>query len=163
MIVVLMGVTGAGKTTVGRLLADEMGWEFYDADDFHPAANIEKMRRGEELNDADRVPWLEKLRDLIRSSLESRSNIVLACSALKTAYRGYLLIDRDVRLVYLKGDYSVIQHRLNERTDHYMNSSLLDSQFAALEEPPDAMTVDVAKSPNEIVQAIMRWLGRETV
>jgi gluconokinase len=154
-----MGVTGVGKTTVGRLLAAELDWTFIDADEFHPASNVEKMRRGDPLTDADRKPWFEKLRDLIRTFLEERTNAVIACSALKSAYRDYLLIDKQVRLVYLTGDYSLIEERLKARKGHYMNPSLLDSQFATLQEPERAITVDVAASPEGIVRHLREELG----
>ena len=159
MIIIIMGVTGVGKTTVGRLLAAELGWTFIDADEFHPASNVEKMRRGDPLTDADRKPWFEKLRDLIRTFLEERTNAVIACSALKSAYRDYLLIDEQVRLVYLTGDYSLIEERLKARKGHYMNPSLLDSQFATLQEPERAITVDVAASPEGIVRHLREELG----
>ena len=158
MIVVLMGVSGSGKTTIGRLLAGQLGWSFHDADDFHPVTNVEKMRRGEPLNDADRIPWLEEMNRLIHKSLTSGSSLVLACSALKSAYRPYLLIDQRVRLVYLKGDYSLIHNRLNERTGHYMNPTLLGSQFAALEEPQDAIVADIAAPPADIVRSVRESL-----
>jgi gluconokinase len=160
MIIVLMGVSGSGKTTVGRLLADALGWEFYEADDYHPSANVEKMRSGIPLDDADRRPWLESLRDLIRNCLEQKENAVLACSALKESYREFLLIDERVVLIYLKGDYEVIRQRLGQRRGHFMNPNLLDSQFDALEEPARAdMQVDVSSSPDEIVRNIRSRLG----
>jgi len=159
MIVILMGVTGSGKTTVGKLLADELGWEFYDADDFHPASNIEKMKRGIPLDDADRKPWLETLNNLIRNRLERGENGVLACSALKESYRDYLLIDKNVHLIYLMGDYELIKGRLNNRSGHYMNPELLDSQFETLEEPEGRFRIDASRSPPEIVRSIREHLG----
>ena len=159
MVVILMGVTGSGKTTVGKLLASDLGWGYFDADDFHPPANVEKMKIGVPLNDADRTPWLETLRNLIRSCLDQTENAVLACSALKESYRGFLLIDESVKLIYLKGDYGLIQERLNKRRGHYMNPKLLDSQFDTLEEPGEDVGIDVSSSPEEIVKIIKRRLG----
>jgi gluconokinase len=159
MIVVLMGVTGSGKTTVGRMLAAELGWNYYDADDFHSPANIEKMKRGIPLDDADRKPWLEALRDLIRNRLERSENCVLACSALKRSYRDYLLVDEQVRLIYLRGSYELIKKRLSERRGHYMNPQLLDSQFETLEEPEGHLTIDVSLPSAEIVKSIRDQLG----
>src|SRR5215207_371912 len=115
MVVVLMGVAGSGKTTVGRRLADELGWKFYDADDFHPPANVEKMSRGVALDDDDRRPWLAALRRLIDDSLARGESAVLACSALKESYRQYLLADERARLVYLKGDYDTVLKRVTNR------------------------------------------------
>jgi gluconokinase len=159
MIIVLMGVTGSGKTTVGKLLADELGWKYYDADDFHSPANIEKMKRGIPLDDVDRKPWLESLRDLIRNRFERAENGVLACSALKASYRNYLLVNDEVRLIYLKGDYELIHKRLSDRSSHYMNPKLLDSQFETLEEPEGHLAIDVSLSPAEIVKNIREHLG----
>ena len=159
MIIVLMGVSGAGKTVAGRLLAGQLGWPFYDADDFHPPENVEKMRRADPLTDRDRIPWLEQMQELVRGLLKTGSSAVLACSALKSAYREYLLIDDRVRLVYLKGDYSLIQSRLSERRGHFMNPALLKSQFAALEEPEGAITVEVNGSEAEIVASIRSKLS----
>jgi gluconokinase len=159
MIVILMGVTGAGKTTIGRLLAKELAWAFYDADDFHSAANVEKMRRGVPLDDLDREGWLKALNSLIRDLLSSHRDAVLACSALKAAYRKYLIIDKQVRLVYLRGDSSLIEQRLAGRKGHYMNPSLLESQLATLEEPQDALTAEVSGSPSQIVSQIRQKLG----
>lgn len=156
MIIVLMGVTGAGKTTTGRVLAKELGWSFYDADDFHSRSNIEKMRRGIALNDEDRVVWLENLENLIREKLRSGSNGVLACSALKASYRSHLLIDPQVRLVYLRATRSLIQERLAARAGHFMNPRLIESQFAILEEPDGAIIVDATATPEDSVAAIRR-------
>jgi gluconokinase len=159
MIVILMGVSGSGKTTIGRLLAEELGWRYYEADDYHSSANVEKMRNGMPLNDADRRPWLEAIRDLIGGCLERNENAVLACSALKESYRKFLLIDERVVLIYLKGDYEIIQRRLSHRRGHYMSPSLLGSQFDALEEPTTAIYVDVSSSPRDIVKNIRSRLG----
>ena len=149
-----MGVTGSGKTTIGKLLSADLGWDYFDADDFHPAANVEKMVRGIPLDDNDREPWLLALRGVINSCLEADQPAVLACSALKESYRDQLLIDSRVRLVYLKGDSELIRRRLNDRHGHYMNPALLDSQFATLEEPAAGITIDVSQSPRDIVTAI---------
>jgi gluconokinase len=158
MIIILMGVTSSGKTTVGRILAGALGYQFYDADDFHPRANIDKMSRGIPLNDADRQPWLETLADLVRRCLAEHTAAVLACSALKEAYRRYLLIDPKVRLVYLKADQDLIRARLLQRRGHFMNPTLLESQFATLEEPKDALWVDASLSPEEVVATVRRQL-----
>lgn len=154
MIIILMGVTGSGKTTVGKLLAAELGWSYYDADDFHSPANIEKMRRGVALDDADRQPWLETLRNLVRDCLEQKENCILACSALKQSYRDYLLLSDEVRLVYLRGNYDLIERRLSDRSGHYMNPKLLRSQFEILEEPQGHLTIDVSLPAGEIVKTI---------
>jgi gluconokinase len=154
MVVILMGVTASGKTTVGRLLAAASGYQFYDADDFHPSANVDKMRRGIPLDDDDRRPWLETLRDLVRRCLAEERNAVLACSALKQAYRRYLLIDPRVKLVYLKVDEELIRQRLQRRQGHFMNPALLESQFTTLEEPDDALWLDASRSPEEIVGTV---------
>jgi gluconokinase len=154
-----MGVTGSGKTTVGRLFAENVGWKYFDADDFHSAANIEKMKRGIALNDADRKSWLESLREVIRDCLERNEPAVLACSALKESYRRILLVDERVKLVYLKGDHDLIKQRLNKRRQHYMNPKLLDSQLQTLEQPADALSVDVSLPPCEIVRTIRECLG----
>jgi len=158
MVIILMGVTASGKTTVGRMLAVELAYRFYDADDFHPRANIDKMRRGIALDDADRRPWLEALSDLVRRSLAGHTDAVLACSALKQSYRRSLLIDPQVRLVYLKADHDLIRQRLRRRQGHFMNPDLLASQFATLEEPQEALWVDASLEPPEIVAAVRRQL-----
>jgi gluconokinase len=159
MVVVLMGVAGSGKTTTGRQLAAELDWQFYDADDFHPRANVEKMSRGVALDDADRRPWLEALRALVRDCLARGGRAVIACSALRESYRKYLLIDERVKLVYLKGDYALIQARLQQRQGHFMKPELLDSQFATLEEPAQGLSVDVSLSPKELIKTIRNQLG----
>jgi len=155
-----MGVAGSGKTTVGRLLADELGWKFYDADDYHPPANVAKMSRGVPLTDDDRRPWLEILRDLVRDSRARGENAVIACSALKDSYRRQLLpADEQTRLFYLKSDYDTVKQRMANRRGHYMKPELLDSQFAALEEPARVSHLDASRPPDEIVEELRRRLG----
>jgi gluconokinase len=156
MILIIMGVAGSGKTTVGSLLADKLGWKFYDADDFHSESNREKMSRGTPLTDEDRFSWLTSLQGLIRSNLQSRTSLVLACSALKDSYRSMLKVNDQVRFVHLKGTYSQIEARLKNRTGHYMPVQLLASQFEALEEPQDALAVDITQSPEEIISIIRK-------
>jgi gluconokinase len=160
VIVVLMGVSGSGKTTVGRLLADKLGWKFLDADAFHPAANVEKMRRGEPLTDEDRRPWLELLRIRIDVACEEGENVVLACSALKHAYQEYLRAHEPdfVRYVYLEGSEELIAKRLAERKGHFMPPTLLHSQFEALEPPENAVRIDVTPPPEVIVERIIEAL-----
>jgi gluconokinase len=159
MIVILMGVSGSGKTTVGRLLAEDLGWEFLEADDFHPPANIDKMRRGVPLDDEDRDPWLAAIAGALENRTRGRRNAILACSALKQAYRKRLRVSPDVRFVYLKGTHGQIEDRLEDRRGHFFSPELLESQFEALEEPGDALVVDVSQTPAAIVQQIKRELG----
>ena len=154
LIAIVMGVSGSGKTTVGMLLAAHLECKFADADDYHPSANVAKMCAGTPLNDADRAPWLDVLRELIRKHLKANQNLVLACSALKAAYREHLGSSDDVKVIYLKGDYDLFAERLRNRIGHYMPPRLLDSQFDTLEEPHDALIVDATKSPEAIVAQI---------
>jgi gluconokinase len=159
MIVVLMGPMGVGKTTVGRLLAERLGWEFADGDDFHPAANVEKMHRGIPLDDDDRAPWLAALREAMRGWSAQGRSVVLACSALKQIYREQLYRGPEVRFVFLKGSFALIRERLHSRTGHFAAEGLLASQFAILEMPEDAIVIDVDPPPAEVVAAICRALG----
>src|SRR5271169_6213237 len=147
MIVIVMGVVGAGKTTIGRLLAEEQHWEFADADDFHPPSNVEKIRRGIALTDEDRKPWLASLRAAIVQWIAEKRNVVLACSALKRSYRQELDVGPEVRFVYLKGSADLIAERLRTREGHFAGEQILASQFADLEEPGAAATVDIASTP----------------
>ena len=159
MIVVLFGVTGSGKTTIGRLLAQELGWKFADGDEFHSNSNVEKMRHGVALTDTDREPWLERLREPLVKSVARGENMVLACSALKEKYRDRLQVGSEIRWVLLKGEYATIANRLRERQNHFMNPDLLQSQFDALEEHTgSALVVDVNATPQEIVQTIRKNL-----
>jgi gluconokinase len=160
MIAIVMGVTGSGKTTVGRLLAEQLGWAFADADDFHPRANVEKMERGIPLNDADRGPWLERLRVQTMNWIANGQNGVLACSALKRTYRQELSVGPEVRFVYLKGSPEMIAQRLRLRRGHFADEKILPGQFADLEEPESAMIVDISQTPEKIVAEIRESLGK---
>jgi len=152
-----MGVVGTGKTTVGIQLAKKLGWQFADGDDFHPQVNIEKISHGIALTDSDRAPWLAALRAAIDKWNSERRNVVLACSALKRSYRNQLQAP-GVQFIYLKGDYDLIAARLHSRHGHFATESILKSQLADLEEPDDAVTIDVEKSPSEIVAEIVAKL-----
>ena len=153
---IIMGVSGSGKSSLGKALADRLGWDFYDADDFHPPANVAKMSSGIPLNDEDRAPWLASLHDLIESCLQENRPGVLACSALKERYRQTLLSgNAGVQLVYLKGSYELMLSRMVHRPGHYMKANMLQSQFDTLEEPQNALTVDAARPLNELVSQIL--------
>ena len=154
-----MGVSGSGKTTIGRKLAESLGYKFADADDFHPQENIDKMRNGIALSDKDRLPWLQKMQDVIKQHLLENTNIVITCSALKASYRQMLLINHEsVKLVYLKGSFELIHKRLKERLNHFMSEKLLKSQFEILEEPLEAIEVDISQPLEVIVQEILEEL-----
>ncbi|MEG3907973.1 gluconokinase [Microcoleus sp. w1-18aA5] len=151
MITIVMGVSGSGKTTVGKLLAQSLNWDFSDADDFHPSANIDKMSRGIPLEDADRLPWLLQLQATIDRWLLENKNVVLACSALKTSYREMLYRDhKRMKIVYLKCSFQLLATRLKTRENHYMKADLLLSQLDSLEEPEDAIIID-ASQPLELI------------
>ena len=157
MIIVIFGVSGAGKTTVGKTLAEQLGWRFLEADDFHSAANIEKMRNGHPLTDEDRWPWLDCLRKQIEQLLSVGENGVLACSALKRAYRNRLRVSDEVTFVFLRGDYALVEKQLRSRHGHFMNAALLQSQFDDLEEPQsdeNVLTIELGRTPEEIVEGI---------
>jgi gluconokinase len=155
MIVVLMGVSGSGKTAVGEILAPELGCAWFDADDYHPAANVEKMRSGHPLTDADRWPWLDRLNELLRAEDAKGASAVIGCSALKQIYRDRLAQGLgDVRWVHLKGSFELIMSRLQQRKHRYMPASLLQSQFDTLEEPRAAVTVDIADTPEVLASRI---------
>lgn len=157
-----MGPAGSGKTTVGKLLAAQLSWEFADGDDFHPPANVAKMASGIPLTDEDRLPWLQSIRDAMQRWQARGKSMVIACSALKRSYRELLGIGasaKDVKLVYLKGTYDLLLERLHSRTGHYMKEQMLASQLTDLEEPTDAITIDIAASPEEIVSTIRKSLA----
>src|SRR5215211_2347181 len=157
----VMGVAGSGKTIIGKSLANQLGSDFYDADNFHPPENIAKMASGIPLNDSDRAPWLATLHHLIASSLKADRPGVLACSALKERYRRQLMDGNDeVQLIYLKGSYDLIWSRLQTRTDHYMKPHMLKSQFEALEEPSHALEIDISMSVDNIVLEIISNMSR---
>lgn len=154
MVVVIMGVAGAGKSTAGARLAEVLGWPFLDVDALHPPPNVEKMRRGIPLTDADRDPWLTQVRQRIEDYVRAGQSAVVACSALRREYRKRLRVDPAVRFVFLKGDSALLRDRLNRRVGHFLKSPLLASQLASLEEPVGATTIDAALPVDEIVQRI---------
>ena len=162
MVIVIMGVSGAGKTTIGRALAVELGWPFVEGDQAHPRRNVEKMRAGIPLTDADREPWLNALHDIMARAIGRRQHTIVACSALKARYRTRLRGDlRTVRFVYLRGDPALLQRRLAGRTSHFFDPALLPSQFDALEEPDDndALVVDAAEPPERLLGTIRETFG----
>ena len=155
MLILVMGVAGSGKSTVGRRVATALGWEFADADDFHSPENVAKMAAGIPLTDEDRVPWLDDLQRAVRQLESSGRSVVLACSALKASYRERICAaSRQPTIVYLKADRALVLARMAQRRDHYMPTSLIDSQFAALEEPADALVLAAGLPPDQIVAAI---------
>ncbi len=164
MVVLVMGVAGSGKTTVGRALAAALGGAFYDGDDFHPPANVAKMATGTPLDDADRAPWLAALRARLEASLRAGETAVVACSALKACYRETLLgglPPEQARLVWLRGPRELLAERMRARRGHFMPPALLDSQLATLEEPAGAIVADIAPPPDEIVAGVLAALGRK--
>jgi len=160
MVLILIGPMGCGKTTIGKKLAEKLGWSFYDGDDFHPRENVEKMRAGLPLTDEDRKTWLENLHGYIQRWLMEGRNAILACSALKQAYREALGVDQDtVKTVYLKGSYELLRKRIEDRKHPYMNKDLLRSQIEAMEEPKGGLTVDISQTPEITVETIIKRLG----
>lgn len=159
MIVILMGVSGVGKTTIGRALAEDLNCRFADADDYHPAANIAKMHAGIPLTDSDRAPWLQALRNAISDWLASGENVVLACSALKASYRKLLVVSPEVKLVFLRAAFELVAARLAERKGHYMDPHLLRSQVDTLEAPADTPTFDAGQPIAQVVREIRATLN----
>jgi gluconokinase len=156
MIFIIMGVAGSGKTTIGSMLAHELGWEFYDGDDFHSESNRAKMSQNIPLTDEDRAEWLMSLRKLIEENNRFENSIVLACSALKNDYRDVLIIKEQVKFIYLRGTYEQIETRLLQRSSHFMSATMLASQFDILEEPQDALIIDITHTPQEIISIIRK-------
>ena len=159
MIIYVMGVSGSGKSTVGKLLAERLGYPFFDGDDYHPQANVDKMSRGEALNDGDRKGWLQILNEIAKQHRESGAIIV--CSALKKKYRNELRSDlgEDCEFLYLKGSIAVITERLSKRKGHFMPKELLQSQFDTLEEPLNSITLSILQSPEEIVNEFIKRIS----
>jgi gluconokinase len=156
MIIVIMGVAGSGKTTIGSLLANELGWTFYDADDFHSESNRTKMSQGIALTDRDRADWLITLRGLIAQNIQQNNPAILACSALKNSYRNTLEVNEQVKFIHLQGTYEQIKTRLANRAGHFMLAGMLDSQFQILEEPQNALTVNISNTPEDIIAIIRK-------
>ncbi len=162
MIVVLMGVAGAGKTTIGMLLAEALGCPFLDGDSLHPPANVQKMAQGIPLTDADRAPWLAAIRAHLEDAFRRGENLVVACSALKRQYREYLAAKVPVIWVYLKGSEEIVRPRLEQRREHYFKAAMLSSQFEVLEEPASAIVADISLAPQAIVRQLLAHLRRRT-
>jgi gluconokinase len=160
MILMVMGVTGSGKSTVGEMLAHRLGSEFADADDFHSAANKDKMHRGIPLTDADRLPWLKAIHEFLAKETAAGRGVVLGCSALKRSYRQLLREGLSVQTVYLKGSYEVIDEHLHGRKGHFADDKILAAQFADLEEPNEAIVVDVTLQPEQIVEEVLKQLPK---
>lgn len=158
MVILVMGTTGAGKSTVGKLLAARLDWAFLDADDFHPPANIEKMKHGIPLNDADRLPWLANIHAELIRLRQAKQDVVLACSALKQSYRDQLSAGLDFRVVYLRGTYEQMRRHIEARHGHFAGEAILAGQFADLEEPRDALVLEVSQSPEQLVAEAIRLL-----
>lgn len=160
MAIVLMGVSGCGKTRIGEALSQKLGWPFYDGDDYHPQANIDKMSQGIPLNDDDRQPWLEELHKIIREHLDRGVNLIVSCSALKAKYRETLRGDlQNVRFVHLAGSAELIYERLLQRNGHFMKADMLNSQFSDLEIPQDALSVSIDQPVNKVVAEIVEKLN----
>jgi gluconokinase len=158
MVILVMGTTGAGKSTIGKLLAERLAWPFLDGDDFHPQANIEKMKHGAPLTDADRVPWLERIHDELVRFRDAGKSAVLACSALKQSYRDTLARGVDLRIVYLRGSYDEMRRHILARHGHFAGEAILAGQFADLEEPQDALVLRVSDRPEQLVDETIAGL-----
>lgn len=161
MIIVVLGVSGSGKTTIGTLLADAIQCTFLEGDSLHSKENVEKMRHGIPLTDADRAPWLTAIRTHILKSFKRGENLVVGCSALKQQYREFLAQGVDINWVYLKGSAELIHSRMKHRPKHFMKANMLPSQLDALEEPSDAIVVDISPPPSVIVTQILAQLSRD--
>lgn len=158
---ILMGVAGSGKTAVGQILSERLNLPFFDGDDYHPASNVAKMAAGIPLDDQDRIPWLKNLHEIILEHLQAGKSVILACSALKQSYRDLLGENiPGVTFIYLKGDYNLIFQRMKERHDHYMKPGMLQSQFDTLEEPVEAVTIDIDQNLDTIIEEILSLLNQ---
>ena len=155
MVLIVMGVSGCGKTTIGKMLGEKLGWKYYEGDEYHPKENVEKMRSGIPLNDDDRKPWLLALRSIIENHLNEGTGAVVSCSALKQKYRDLLKVNDEVKFIFLKGDFDTILRRMQARKNHYFKPEMLKSQFDALEEPVNVITEDIDIEPELIVNEVI--------
>ena len=163
-VIIIMGVSGSGKSTIGAMLAQSLGWQFFDGDTFHPPANIEKMKHGIPLNDQDRAPWLQRLHDELQQQMAEGHSVILACSALKESYRNVLRDEvSPPKFVYLDVDPETIRDRLGHRTAHFFPKELMESQFAALEKPKDAIIIDARKPLDVVVDQVIHTLTASPV